>query len=551
MSNLQVMQLQEKLKRRQVVGSYRSSVETAKVLAIVVRGTRWQNKDELLEIVKEKGRQLIAAQPIELAVGNIVRRVLNLIREEEYTISAEGGSEMTASERKDLLKHNVIDAIREMIDELENSSSNIAGQALEHIHSNEIIMTLGKSIAVEKFLKEAAKLRKFQVIVAETAPSYAGQEMALALSQAGIDTTLISDSAIFAVMSRVNKVILGTHAVLANGGLVAINGSSVVATAAKHHSTPVVILTELYKLSPVYPFDTDAFSLQLSPSAVYGFEDGDMIDKIDVLNPSFDFVVPDLVSLFITNINVLIENKGMKPPKATKTGTTIVGCIYKDGLVLGADTRATEGPIVADKNCEKIHYLAPNMYCCGAGTAADTEFTTALISSKLELHTLSTGRQARVSTAMTMLKQMLFRYQGHIGAALVLGGFDVNGPQLYTIYPHGSTDKLPYVTMGSGSLNAMAIFESKWKKDMSRDEAVELVKDAIESGIFNDLGSGSNVDVCVIKKDSVEYLRNYRKPNQREPKEQSYKFPRGTTAVLTTDIRKLVDVVEGDAMDTS
>jgi 20S proteasome subunit beta 2 len=50
------------------------------------------------------------------------------------------------------------------------------------------------------------------------------------------------------------------------------------------------------------------------------------------------------------------------------------------------------------------------MYCCGAGTAADTEFTTALISSKLELHTLSTGRQARVSTAMTMLKQMLFRF---------------------------------------------------------------------------------------------------------------------------------------------
>lgn len=82
----------------------------------------------------------------------------------------------------------------------------------------------------------------------------------------------------------------------------------------------------------------------------------------------------------------------------------------QDGLVLGADTRATEGPIVADKNCEKIHYLAPNMYCCGAGTAADTEFTTALISSKLELHRLATGRQARVVTAMTMLKQMLFKY---------------------------------------------------------------------------------------------------------------------------------------------
>jgi 20S proteasome alpha/beta subunit len=59
------------------------------------------------------------------------------------------------------------------------------------------------------------------------------------------------------------------------------------------------------------------------------------------------------------------------------------------------------------------------------------------------------------------------RYQGHIGAALVLGGYDINGPQLYTIYPHGSTDKLPYVTMGSGSLAAMSVFESKWRPNLT------------------------------------------------------------------------------------
>ena len=58
------------------------------------------------------------------------------------------------------------------------------------------------------------------------------------------------------------------------------------------------------------------------------------------------------------------------------------------------------------------------------------------------------------------------RHQGQIGAALVLGGFDIDGPQLFTIAPHGSTDKLPYVTMGSGSLAAMAVFESRWKKNL-------------------------------------------------------------------------------------
>lgn len=75
--------------------------------------------------------------------------------------------------------------------------------------------------------------------------------------------------------------------------------------------------------------------------------------------------------------------------------------------------------------------------------------------------------------------------------------------------------------------------------------------EAIQSGIFNDLGSGSNVDVCVITKDNVEYLRNYQKPNERAAKEQSYKFKRGTTAILTKDFRKFVDVIEGDAMDLS
>ena len=123
--------------------------------------------------------------------------------------------------------------------------------------------------------------------------------------------------------------------------------------------------------------------------------------------------------------------------------------------MLGADTRATEGPIVskhtqhnfrkiyfstpqvADKNCEKIHYMAPNIYCCGAGTSADTENSTGMISSQLELLRLRTGTQSRVVTAMTLLKRMLFRYQGHVSAALVLGGCDVTGAHLYTVWPHG------------------------------------------------------------------------------------------------------------------
>lgn len=79
----------------------------------------------------------------------------------------------------------------------------------------------------------------------------------------------------------------------------------------------------------------------------------------------------------------------------------------------------------------------------------------------------------------------------------------------WQVFPHGSTDSLPYATMGSGSLNAMAVFEASYEEDLSKDAAISLVARAIRSGIFNDLGSGSNVDICVITKDGVEYKRNY------------------------------------------
>lgn len=162
---------------------------------------------------------------------------------------------------------------------------------------------------------------------------------------------------------------------------------------------------------------------------------------------------------------------------------------------------------------------------------------------------------------MTMLKQHLFRYQGHIGAYLVVAGVDPTGVGLFTVHAHGSTDKLPYVTMGSGSLAAMSVFESMWKPNLSREDAVNLSAEAIKAGIFNDLGSGSNVDVCVIQQDGpTQLLRNYMKPNERGEKERNYRFPKGTTAWLNQkviskeDMKKyvVVEEVSGDkdlAMD--
>eukprot|EP01100_Stratorugosa_tubuloviscum_P003056 TRINITY_DN1724_c0_g1_i1.p1 TRINITY_DN1724_c0_g1~~TRINITY_DN1724_c0_g1_i1.p1 ORF type:complete len:265 (-),score=127.36 TRINITY_DN1724_c0_g1_i1:200-994(-) len=251
--------------------------------------------------------------------------------------------------------------------------------------------------------------------------------------------------------------------------------------------------------------------------------------------------------------NAWFEKMGVCLPKTKKTGTTIAGLVFKDGIVLGADTRATEGSVIAEKNCEKIHYISQNIYCCGAGTSADTESTTRLISSQLELHRLSTDKEPRVVTALTLLTRYLFRYQGYISAALVLGGVDFTGPHLYTISPNGYSDELPYITMGSGSLAAMAVFEAHYKVDMNLEEAKSLVHQAISSGVFNDLGSGGNIDLCIITKGNVEYLRNYDKPNERQiHKQTAYLIKRPEILAekrVLSSLDSIVTVSEVSAME--
>lgn len=327
----------------------------------------------------------MAAQPREMVVGNIVRRVLGLIRDEaegdreaEFALSESESQPQTprafddasmpldrdslamGTERSSrppltsmfsLLSHpepeaslpstpgsqspgpipgigpskdlraEVLEGINEIIDELGQVDEQISTYALEHIHSNEIILTHTSSTTVQKFLLRAATKRKFTVIHAESYPNnhevthdtvsgnlpndddlLSFESFKKPLIAHGITVILIPDSAVFALMSRVNKVILGTHSVLANGGLVAAAGTRVIARAAKVHQTPVVVVSGVYKLSPVYPFDFDSLIEYGDASKVLPYEDGDLVEQIDVQNPLYDYVPAELVDLYITNL---------------------------------------------------------------------------------------------------------------------------------------------------------------------------------------------------------------------------------------------------------
>lgn len=132
------------------------------------------------------------------------------------------------------------------------------------------------------------------------------------------------------------------------------------------------------------------------------------------------------------------------------------------------------------------------------------------------------------------------RYQGHVEAALIVGGVDNLGPHIISIAPHGSSDNAPYLAMGSGSIAAMSVLETNFRPDMTADEAVQLIRNAINAGVTNDLFSGSNIDICIITKDGAKVHRPYEQ-NQPEvlKKENNYVFQRGKTTVLSQLARKV------------
>ena len=138
-----------------------------------------------------------------------------------------------------------------------------------------------------------------------------------------------------------------------------------------------------------------------------------------------------------------------------------------------------------------------------------------MIKRELELHRLNTHAENRVQMAAQRLTAHAFRYGGHIGTHLIVGGVDVKGPQLIECQNDGNMFALPYLTTGSGSLAAMAILETYYKENLEREDAIKLVVAAIEAGIYHDLGSGSNVDVCLITRGKVEMLRNYKHDNHK------------------------------------
>ncbi|KAL7448437.1 hypothetical protein ACHAWC_000623, partial [Mediolabrus comicus] len=225
------------------------------------------------------------------------------------------------------------------------------------------------------------------------------------------------------------------------------------------------------------------------------------------------------------------------------------------------DTRATDDTTVADKRCEKLHALAKNVWCAGAGTSADVDAMVRRVkftfwkrgvlnecnvgignmgSSSSSSNSVVIGGERRTTTQLLSssedndvpvasvmailhyLRTQLQKTRGALGVNLLVGGYEyaLNRAYLAAVHPHGSMDVVTYAALGSGGLAATGVLESRYPQigcsQCTVEDGIRLAVDAVKAGIDNDLGSGSQVDVCVISAEGVMYRRAIVKEEELE-----------------------------------
>jgi len=208
---------------------------------------------------------------------------------------------LTEAEIK-MLKGDVDTFIEDLGGELEGAVANMAVQASEYVRPGDCFLIHGYSKAVFEFLTAAwSKKCHFEVFVAQDVPECSGERMVKELVEAGIPATLISDASVYAIMPRATKVISGVRAILADGGAIARAGIKVMALAAKKHGKPFLVCSSIVKLTPFFPYDMERVSSLSNPGALLHHSDFNSFDKVQVVNPKYDYIPPDLISLLITD----------------------------------------------------------------------------------------------------------------------------------------------------------------------------------------------------------------------------------------------------------
>ncbi|MBS3170521.1 proteasome subunit beta [Candidatus Woesearchaeota archaeon] len=194
-----------------------------------------------------------------------------------------------------------------------------------------------------------------------------------------------------------------------------------------------------------------------------------------------------------------------------KKGTTTVGIVCKDGLVMAADRRATAGFLIANKKTTKVLPVSEHMAITTAGLVSDIQLFTKIIKAQIMLLKIRKGKEPTVKEAASLLANLAYTnirrpsmIPGIVG--FLFGGYDKSGYSLYEISFDGSIMPVEdYASDGSGSSVALGVMETLYKKELSLEEGKELAVKALIAAMSRDAATGNGIDVIVITPKGVEY----------------------------------------------
>ncbi len=187
--------------------------------------------------------------------------------------------------------------------------------------------------------------------------------------------------------------------------------------------------------------------------------------------------------------------------KKLKTGTTTIGLLAKDAVILGAERKATMGYLVASKTTKKIMRIYEHIAMSMAGVVGDAQALDKYIRAELKLFKLHENKKPTVKAAAHLMASILYgrRFYPFI-VQLIMGGYDKDGPKLFSLEPDGSIiEEKEYFSSGSGSPIAFGVLEDNYKPNMGVEDAKRLVARAINAAVKRDIVSGgSGIDITVI-----------------------------------------------------
>ena len=193
-----------------------------------------------------------------------------------------------------------------------------------------------------------------------------------------------------------------------------------------------------------------------------------------------------------------METQSDSPP-VLKTGTTTVGIVCKDGVVMGADMRATMGHLIAHKQTQKLFKVDSHLAMTIAGGVGDAQVLVRWLSSEADLYRLKRGYPMSVQAASTLMANILNQRKfAPFYVQLLVGGVDLSGPQIYSLDAAGGSIPDKFVTTGSGSVFVYGVLEDHYKDNMTLDEGLDLAVRGISAAMKRDSASGDGMNVCSI-----------------------------------------------------